>query len=156
MRMRRKLCYLVFVAIVIAALAAPFLRADKKVPFATMQKAVQTLVNPKDFKQEGKTYIRKTYELNDSDYDHIICYGIPSAMEVNEFCVVQAHNPHKKDLVKEKLQGRIDRQYKSFSGYAPRQSALLKNAVLYEKGDYVIMIIHKNAQAMKDAIDKLF
>lgn len=152
----KRILYALFLAVCIIACALPFFRADQAVAFEDMQKCVQTLVNTKDFKSQQETYIRKQYELNKSDYDAILCYGVPSAMEVNEFTVVKVQDEQKRTNVKNKLQSRIDRQYKSFAGYAPRQSDLLKKAELYERGDYVIMIIHKDAKAMKNTIDALF
>lgn len=154
--MKRKIIYVLFVAACITACTMPFLRADKDVAMKDMKHEVEVLVNTKDFKVQDRKYVRKQYELNDNDYEDIICYGVPSAMEVNEFSVVKEADAEKRDFIMKQLQKRIDRQYKSFSGYGPRQADLLKKAELYEKGDYVIMIIHKDASQMKESINELF
>ena len=152
----KKMMYAGFLIVCIFACALPFIRADHDVAFDDMSKQVQSLASSKDFKAQDEAYVRKQYELLKSDYDDIVCYGVPSAMEVNEFTVVKAIDEEKRSYIQAKLQSRIDRQYKSFSGYAPRQADLLKKAVLYERGDYVIMIVHKDAADMKEHIDALF
>ena len=154
--MKKKIIYGICACICVIVCVLPFQRADKDVAFQEMQKSVGALVKEADFKKEDKKYIRKQYKLDDVNYENIICYGPPSAMEVNEFSVVSCKDAVQKTLVKEQLQKHVDEQYQSFLGYAPRQADLLNKAVLYEKGNYIILIVHKDANMMKQKIDDLF
>lgn len=146
------------VILIFIACALPFIRADQSVSFDVMKKEVETLVAgfQKDFKQEDEKFIRKFYQINDYEYSDSICFGAPSAMEVNEITVLRYEKEQQREHIKTQFQKRIDEQYKSFAGYAPRQAELLKNAVILDKKDYVILIVHEQSEDIKEQINTLF
>lgn len=154
----KKIIYGIGVLLLFVACILPFTRADGEVAFKTIQKEVKTIVSnyPEDFIEKDKRFIRKVYELNDSDYTTILSYGATSAMEVNEICIAYYDSEEQKQHLVAQLQARIDHQYKSFAGYAPRQADLLKKAVLLEKRKYVILIIHKDSETIKENLSALF
>lgn len=137
------------------ACALPFLRADKDVSFVTLQKEIHELANSQELKEEDRSYIRKQFELNDSDYQNAICFGPISAMEVNTLMAVECTS-EQKEYIQKQMKNKVDKQYKSFANYAPRQANLLKDAHIFEKGDYIFLIIHKNDQVLQSKIESLF
>lgn len=156
--MKKKIVYGIVLLLLFVACALPFIRVDHSVSFDVMKKEVETLIKTyqKDFKQEDETFIRKFYQLNEFEYSNQICYGAPSAMEVNEITVLHYEDEQYKDHIVSQLQKRIDEQYKSFAGYAPRQAELLKNAIMLEKKNYVILIVHEASEDIKAHINALF
>ena len=54
----------------------------------------------------------------------------------------------------EAAQKRLDTQKESFEGYGVEQTKLLNDAVLENKGDYVILIVSEKAQAGDEAFKK--
>ncbi len=134
----------------------PFKNIDKKVDVHIMKNKVSELVKNREFKEEDTKFIRRQYRLSKSDYQDMICFGPPSAMEVNELTVVKVVDDKQKNHIYEQLQKRLDQQLENFQGYAPRQADLLKRGLLYKKGDYVILIVHEDAQQLKQKINALF
>lgn len=152
----KKIRYAIGVIILLLACILPFLRGDKRVSYDTMEFEVNTIVNKDEFKKENRQFARKQYHLESKDYKNIMTYVSTSAMEVDELCVIQQMDPEKRLEIMQNLQEHIDRQLQSFQGYAPRQTALLEQALLFEKGDYVFLIIHREAPNMKENFDALF
>lgn len=154
--MKRVLCYLIVLIIALIACYLPFYNADRNIPFEVMKAKAQALVMEKEFKVQDKKYIRRQYQLSESDYQNIICYGPISAMEVNELVVVEAKDDAQKQHIRSQLKKHLDQQLESFQGYAPRQADLLQKAQLYEIGAYVILIVSEDEDALRQELDALF
>lgn len=152
---KRNIIYSLCLLGCVFACVLPFLRADKDVAFVILQKELHTLANSQELKEEDRSDIRKQFELNDSDYQNVICFGPISAMEVNTLMAVECTS-EQKEYVQKQIKSRVDKQYKSFANYAPRQADLLKNARIFEKGDYIFLIVHKNDQVLQSQIESLF
>ena len=156
--MKKKIIYGIGACLLLVALVLPFTRADKHVAYDVVAKEVEKIAKTyeKDVSLKDKKFIRKVYELNDSDYVHVLSYGANSAMEVNEICVAQFKNETQKERIKAQFQTRVDQQYKSFAGYAPRQAQYLKDAVIMEADTYVFLIVHEKSETMKEDLQALF
>ena len=70
--------------------------------------------------------------------------------------IVKAHSKEDLSPVKDAVDARIASQIKTFEGYGPEQVAMLKNAIVTTKGNYLFYCVSKNPEkyeeVFKDAI----
>ena len=97
---------------------------------------------------KDNAWLRKQYHLDTAAYEQVLVYGTASAIEADEIAVFKQSDQTKRKALLKLCQQRVDRQLKSFQGYAPRQSALLEKASVYEDGRYVVVLIHPQQSQM--------
>lgn len=107
-----------------------------------------------DMEKKDAAWVRKQYHLDSAAYEQALVYGAASAMEVNEIAVFKQADKTKREALQKLCQERTDRQLKSFQGYAPRQSALLEKAAVYEDGRYVVVLIHPQQSRLRQLLKK--
>lgn len=104
--------------------------------------------------KKDAAWLRKQYHLDSAAYEQALVYGAASAMEVNEIAVFKQADKTKREALQKLCQERTNRQLKSFQGYAPRQSALLEKAAVYEDGRYVVVLIHPQQSRLRQLLKK--
>lgn len=88
---------------------------------------------------------KKFYGLNAGDYDGVIFYKPVSGMDAQEMLIVRLKNRSQSEHVVQAIEQRLASQKNSFEGYGVEQMALLENAVLDARGNYVFYIVHEEA-----------
>lgn len=97
--------------------------------------AVSAEINVKDLKSYGKNKIKEEFGIDFQDVDSCAYYASDSVMNVEELLVIKLKEGAKADFITEKIEKRVKDKQVLFEGYAPEQSAMLKNYVLfYQKG----------------------
>ena len=136
--MKRNMIYVLCMLLAAFAFALPFTRGSRVINLDTLKKPLAPYVT--DMEKKDAAWLRKQYHLDSAAYEQALVYGAASAMEVNEIAVFK--------------QERTNRQLKSFQGYAPRQSALLEKAAVYEDGRYVVVLIHPQQSRLRQLLKK--
>ena len=103
---------------------------------------------------KDNAWLRKQYHLDTAAYEQVLVYGTASAIEADEIAVFKQSDQTKRKALLKLCQQRVDRQLKSFQGYAPRQSALLEKASVYEDGRYVVVLIHPQQSQLRQLLKK--
>ena len=130
----------VFVVILIIFLFSVYARAGAKdVPMKEIEKA---LTAQTDMTQMAKCDNRN---LDYEQYDSYLYYKGKEALSVDEVLVIKTHEKTDLDNIKDAVEKRIDSQKATFDGYGPTQVALLSNAVIITKGNYLFYCTGKNA-----------
>ncbi len=97
--------------------------------------AVSVEINVKDLKSYEKNKIQEEFGIEFQDIDSYAYYASDSVMNVEELLVIKLKEGVKSDSITEKIQQRVKDKQVLFEGYAPEQSAMLKDYVLiYQKG----------------------
>lgn len=145
------ICALCAIAAAVA-LALPFARGSRDIDLQQLETPLQPYET--DMKEKDSSWIRKQYHMDASVYEQALVYGADSAMEVNEIAVFKQSDKTKREQLLKLSRQRVEQQLKSFEGYAPRQSALLKKAEVYETGRYIVVLIHPQQSQLRQLLDQ--
>ena len=97
--------------------------------------AVSAEINVEELKSYNKNKIQEEFDIEFQDIDSYAYYASDSVMNVEELLVIKLKEGAKADNITEKIEQRVKDKQVLFEGYAPQQSAMLKNYVLiYQKG----------------------
>ena len=97
--------------------------------------AVSAEINFEELKSYNKNKIQEEFDIEFQDIDSYAYYASDSVMNVEELLVIKLKEGAKADNITEKIEQRVKDKQVLFEGYAPEQSAMLKNYVLiYQKG----------------------
>lgn len=146
--------YIIELLLIAVALVFPFYNASKPVTFKELVTFVETSVNGNIMQKLDEKEVRKVYKLSTIDYDECICYGPIAYMDVEEITIFKQSDESKRLLLVSAVKERIENQISIFEGYASKQAATLKNALIIEKQDYVICIVSEDNKIQEELLDK--
>ena len=150
--MKRKSIYALCILFAAFAFALPFARGSREIDLDALRKPLTPYVTNMEVKDNA--WLRKQYHLDTAAYEQVLVYGTASAIEADEIAVFKQSDQTKRKALLKLCQQRVDRQLKSFQGYAPRQSALLEKASDYEDGRYVVVLIHPQQSQLRQLLKK--
>ncbi len=90
--------------------------------------------------------------LDSGKFKQFIYYKGTESLSVEELLIVKANNREDLSIVKDAVDKRIEDQLKTFESYGPNQVALLKDAVISTKGNYLFYCTGKNAEDYKEVL----
>ena len=150
--MKRKSIYALCILFAAFAFALPFARGSREIDLDALRKPLTPYVTNMEVKDNA--WLRKQYHLDTAAYEQVLVYGTASAIEADEIAVFKQSDQTKRKALLKLCQQRVDRQLKSCQGYAPRQSALLEKASVYEDGRYVVVLIHPQQSQLRQLLKK--
>lgn len=113
---------------------------------------------------EEKAPMQMPMELNEEmakdlanlNLDDVEDYGIIKAMVINsaDIAAVVKAKEGKIEAVKSSLQQMLDTERNN--AYLPDQKEKIENAILMEKGNYVILLVNEDVKAAQNAVDECF
>ncbi len=86
---------------------------------------------------------RGMFGLDASDYDQVVYYKPATNMYADELLIVRSAEGQ--DDIMKAIQDRISSQEDVFDGYAPEEVALLRSAVVVQKGNYILYAVSDHA-----------
>lgn len=152
----KKIGYSLLIVGMLAALLGPFWKVDKEVDWKTMEAKIKELAKTDTYEKGTDVFIRKSYRLASGQYEHALVYKHVSAMEAEEIAVFYSKDTQQQALINKQVKQRKEAKYTAFAGYGERQSALIKQGEIFQKGDYIFLLVDKNEQQMRHAIEALF
>jgi hypothetical protein len=112
--------------------------ADDKYSDKTVKEVVNAVsaeVDMEDLTSFKKNKVKEEFGIEFQNVDSCAYYASDSVMNVEELLVIKLKEGAKADSITEKIENRVKDKQVLFEGYAPEQSALLKNYILiYQKG----------------------
>ena len=113
--------------------------------------AVKVEMNMDDLSKVDKNKIKKDFGIDFQGIDSFLYYASDSIMNVNEIMIIKLKEGYKADGTLEKNEKRVNDKQVLFDGYAPQQSALLKNYVLTYKNGIIFYAVGDGAsEALKE------
>lgn len=103
--------------------------------------------------QEGDAQmVKRLYALNAADFESCVLYYPQTNMEAEEVLLLKLRDVSQQEAVEAAIQARLETQKTSFDGYGLEQYDLLTNhAVVEIRGNYVLFVVHAQADAAQQA-----
>lgn len=95
---------------------------------------------------------KKSFGLNAAEYDGVVLFSPKSNMDAEELLIVKLASEKQAEELLESIENRVTSRMNVFDGYAPDQYDLCKKAVIDHQGNYVLYVVHENA----DSVDAAF
>ncbi|AFM39484.1 hypothetical protein Desaci_0417 [Desulfosporosinus acidiphilus SJ4] len=99
--------------------------------------------------------LKKLYGMNSDELSDFALFTAPSNIKADEIAIFKVKNSADIQSVKDQVTKRIDKQQKSFGGYLPDETYLIQHNIVKTKGNFVIMIISKDADKISSAVDQV-
>lgn len=147
-----KYCMVLVFIVYIAILT--MMQGGTKTPVKTMQKNVLAVMGSDGMKKGTTQDLKKYYSLNAEDYKGVTLYIPDDVMGVNELLLVRLSDTAQAESVEKAARERLSTQKESFEGYGASQTRLINSAVVESRGDYVLLVISKKADAVQSAFRK--
>lgn len=133
----------VFLVCFIALVSREDAYSDKTV--AQVSQAVSAEVNMDVMTSFKKNKVKQEFGIDFAGIDSFAYYASESIMTVDELLIIKLQEGVKADGITEKIESRVKDKQVLFEGYAPEQSALLKNYVLSAKNGFIFYAVGDNA-----------
>lgn len=119
----------------------------KNVPVEQIAQVLEQEQNISSLNQEGRTDLKHYYQTDERDLDGYFFYKAASPMAVEEICIMKTKTHSQTDSLLANAQSHLASQKQVFEGYGTDQMALLNNAVVGKKGNYVYYMCGADAQS---------
>lgn len=139
----------IFVYIVIL-----LVRQGGDAPMADVEKNVLKAISTKGMEEAGTQDLKRYYGLNANDYEDMLLYLPDDVMSVNELLIIRLKDKSQADGVRDAAQKRLDTQRESFEGYGAEQTKLITSSILEARGQYVFLVVGKEADKAYAAFKK--
>jgi hypothetical protein len=107
--------------------------------------AVSMEINIGELSSFKKNKVKKEFGIDFDGIDSFVYYASDSVMNVEELLVIKLKEGAKADSITEKIETRVKDKQVLFEGYAPEQSALLKNYVLSVSHGFIFYVVGEEA-----------
>ena len=123
----------------------------RNVPVEQIAQVLEQDQNITSLNQEGRTDLKHYYQTDDRNIDGYFFYKAASPMAVEEICIMKATDNTQANTLLENANAHLSGQKQVFEGYGTDQMALLNNAVVGKKGNYVYYMCGADAQNWRTA-----
>lgn len=113
-------------------------------------KEIQVAHDLSSMRKGDSKALKRYYGLNSNDLEEFCLYLPSSTMDVDEILIVKVKNKKQIESIEDSMEERANKQLESFKDYAPEQANLIENNEIAVRGNYVIFVISKDAEAIKD------
>ena len=130
------------------------LQARDKTSNASLVDVAQSVAGAFDLQgmeESTNQMFRKFYGLNAGDYEGVTLYAPASNMNAEELLVIKLQDSSQADSVTQAINSRLETQMNSFEGYGVEQYDMLENHVLDVQGNFILYIVHPDAEKADQA-----
>lgn len=154
----RKYRIMEIVCIVILVLFIGLLSKEETVSAKTLKEvsaAVTENLDIKGLKKQKEMQIKKELSLDAGEFDGVYFVKSDDVMDVREILIIKLKEGQSADGAKEKIEKRLKDKQTLFEGYAPEQSAMLKNYSLKVKSGFIFYAVHGDKETALSAFNKI-
>ncbi|WP_088187354.1 DUF4358 domain-containing protein [Desulfosporosinus sp. FKA] len=119
-----------------------------------VQKVKQT-VDISKMRVADAAELKKLYGINSDELSDFALYTASSNIKADELAIFKVKNSNDIQSIKDQIKKRINKQERNFGGYLPDETYLVQHNIVKAKGDFVILIISKDADKISSAIDQV-
>ena len=157
MKFKYKIYYrLLAVLVVIVFVGLYKVLEVKDINISEIRNAIINSTDVSVMDEDDGTKLRKLYGVNKYDLDQFIYYGPKSNMEANEILIIKPKNDSDTEKIEKAITNRINTQSDSFRNYNKEQYEILSNHILEKKDGYIILLISKDNEKIKQSLDYVF
>ena len=146
------------VCIVILVVFIGILSKEETVSDKTVKEvasAVTETVDIKGLKKQKEMQLKKELSLDAGEFDGVYFIKSDDVMDVREILIIKLKEGQSAEGAKEKIEKRLTDKQTLFEGYAPEQSAMLKNYCLKEKAGFIFYAVLDEKEAALSAFNKI-
>ncbi|MBY0756280.1 DUF4358 domain-containing protein [Clostridium sardiniense] len=122
----------------------------KNISVNNIVKEIEVAHDLSSMRKGDSKVLKRYYGLNSNDLEEFCLYLPSSTMDVDEILIVKVKNKKQIESIEDSMEDRANKQLESFKDYAPEQANLIENNEIAVRGNYVIFVISKDAEAIKD------
>ena len=123
----------------------------KNIPMEQIAQAMEQDSDITSLNKENRSDLKHYYQVDERDIDGYFFYKAASPMAVEEICIMKAKNSGQAATLLESAQSHLSSQKNVFEGYGTDQMALLNNALVGKKGNYVYYMCGADAASWRSA-----
>ena len=75
-------------------------------------------------------------------------------IQADEIWLVEAKDGSAAAEIEELARSRVEQRMEEFKGYSPEQYKVLEGAAIFREGNYVVLLVSQDTEALKTAFDK--
>ncbi len=120
------------------------------VPLSEIDKALKKETRIEKMEECSERQLMQLIGIDASAYDSFIYYKSKKALGVDELLIVKANNRADLDGVQDAVDKRISNQIATFQGYGPEQVAMLKDAIITKRGNYLFYCVASNPEQYEE------
>ena len=129
------------------------------IDLGTLEKTIQTVVGQDELSLVDSSMddAKELFSnISNIDYDKIGQYFVlySSNGTSDEIAVVELKDSQDTKKMEESLRKHLESRKQLLKNYAPEQVKNIENAQLFSIGNYAVLVINKNATAVKEAFNK--
>lgn len=134
--------YLLTAAIAVFVFLMIFAGRQSGQPFENVAGAVETAAEERqDLRKAGRKEFKRCYDLDTMDYEGVLYYQAMTGMSAEEILLVRVKDEAQVREVQEAMKNRMETRANDFSGYAPAEEKLVRDASILVNGKYVFFVI---------------
>ena len=154
----RKYRIMEIICIVILVVFIGVLSKEETVSDKTLKEvsaAVTATIDTKGLKKQKEMQIKKELSLTAESFDGIYYIKSEDIMDVREILIIRLKENQTSDEAIEKIEKRLKNKQTLFEGYAPEQSAMLKDYCLKQKAGFIFYAVHNDNETALSAFNKI-
>lgn len=157
MKFKYKIYYRLLAVLVVVVFVGLYKVLEvKDINISEIRNAIINSTDVSVMDEDDGTKLRKLYGVNKYDLDQFIYYGPKSNMEANEILIIKPKNDSDTEKIEKAITNRINTQSDSFRNYNKEQYEILSNHILEKKEGYIILLISKDNEKIKQSLDYVF
>ena len=157
MKFKYKISYRLLAVLVVVVFVGLYKVLEvKDINISEIRNAIINSTDVSVMDEDDGTKLRKLYGVNKYDLDQFIYYGPKSNMEANEILIIKPKNDSDTEKIEKAITNRINTQSDSFRNYNKEQYEILSNHILEKKDGYIILLISKDNEKIKQSLDYVF
>ena len=157
MKFKYKIYYRLLAVLVVVVFVGLYKVLEvKDINISEIRNAIINSTDVSVMDEDDGTKLRKLYGVNKYDLDQFIYYGPKSNMEANEILIIKPKNDSDTEKIEKAITNRINTQSDSFRNYNKEQYEILSNHILEKKDGYIIILISKDNEKIKQSLDYVF
>ena len=119
----------------------------RNVPVETIAARMESIPSVSELQKRGRADLKRYYSIEDPDTDGYVFYKAVSPMSVNELLIVKSPDKNTANRFLECVEAHLESQENVFGAYGTDQMALLSDASVGSKGNYVYYICGPDSPA---------
>ena len=157
MKFKYKIYYRLLAVLVVVVFVGLYKVLEvKDINISEIRNAIINSTDVSVMDEDDGTKLRKLYGVNKYDLDQFIYYGPKSNMDANEILIIKPKNDSDTEKIEKAITNRINTQSDSFRNYNKEQYEILSNHILEKKDGYIILLISKDNEKIKQSLDYVF
>ena len=114
-------------------------------PFDEVKEAVAESLDPDELTEQDGARLKRDFGLNAADYSGVAYYSAKSTISASEVLLIRVDNDSQVRTVTDAIDSRIESRKNDFASYIPEQYALLENAKISVRGNYIFYAVSEKA-----------